>query len=259
VLPDVPPAPPEAPVAPAASVEPAALPVVPDPPDIEPPLELVLPVEGEAVVLGVVVVVVEAPGDVVSAVRRSQPATTAVSATTASMSVVSLDIDRIEISLRGLKGLLSHHPAWRGGRPGRRRLAAANRTAKCRPSNCFTENATHFPCQEWEMTRLPGAASFCLNRKQAWREYSKKRGKNYIQNKQALHSLASSLPGQVCPSGCCRQARKRIEQQAGVAPGQQLRVRQHLAKTPCARQAHGQAQHVAGDAVEFQALRAMAV
>lgn len=114
LLPDVPPEVPAAPVAPAApapalsDVAPGAvvLPVLPDmpdpvvdPPDIEPPLEPVLPVDGEAVVLGVVLTVVDAPGDVVSAVRRSQPATTAVSAAVASMSFVSLDIDCIEISL----------------------------------------------------------------------------------------------------------------------------------------------------------------
>ncbi len=95
------------PVAPApalSEVVPAAVPpLMPepavDPPDMEPPLEPVLPVDGEAVVLGVVVVVVDAPGEVVSSVRRSQPATTTPSAAVAIMSRVSLDIDCIEISL----------------------------------------------------------------------------------------------------------------------------------------------------------------
>lgn len=96
VLPDVPP---EG----AADVPAPAPPVMPDPvvelPDMAPPLEPVEPVDGDAVVLGVVLVVVDAPGDVVSALRRSQPATTAVSATVASMTLVSLGIDCIGISL----------------------------------------------------------------------------------------------------------------------------------------------------------------
>jgi len=112
--PDMPPAELVEPVVPAApafalsDVVPAAvpllaLPVMPDPvvepPDIAPPLEPVVPVDGDAVVLGVLLVVVDAPGEVVSALRRSQPATTAVSARVASMSLVSLGIDCIWISL----------------------------------------------------------------------------------------------------------------------------------------------------------------
>lgn len=69
-----------------------------EPPDMAPPLELALPVEGEAVVLGVVLMVVDAPGDVVSAARRSQPATSAVSAAVANINLVSLETDCMEIS-----------------------------------------------------------------------------------------------------------------------------------------------------------------
>jgi hypothetical protein len=111
VLPDVPPeAAPDVPAAPAlalSEVVPAAvaLPEEPDmpepvvePPDIAAPLEPAVPVDGEAVVLGVVLTVVDAPGDVVSAERRSQPATTAVSAIAASIVLVSLETACIKIS-----------------------------------------------------------------------------------------------------------------------------------------------------------------
>jgi hypothetical protein len=96
VLPDVPPD--------GAADMPAPLPddesVVPPvvPPDIAPPLEPVLPVDGDAVVLGVVLVVVDAPGDVVSASRRSHPATTAASAAVASISLASFETDCMKIS-----------------------------------------------------------------------------------------------------------------------------------------------------------------
>ena len=97
VLPAVPPAvPPIVPllpdVAPPVMPEPAV-----DPPDMPLPPEPVVPVDGEAVVLGVVVV--DAPGDVVSAVRRSHAANVALSAAVASTSLVNLDMDCIEISL----------------------------------------------------------------------------------------------------------------------------------------------------------------
>ena len=115
LLPDVPPVEPAAPVEPAPPAAPAfalsevvpaavpALPLEPEPvvelPDMAPLLEPVVPVDGDAVVLGVLFVVVDAPGEVVSADRRSQPATTAVRAAAASMSLVSLDSDCIASSL----------------------------------------------------------------------------------------------------------------------------------------------------------------
>jgi hypothetical protein len=78
------------PVAPPDTVGPPV-----EPPDVAPPLAPVAPVEGDVVVLGVVVLEVDAPGDVVSAERRSQPASTAVNAAVASISLESLDIDCI--------------------------------------------------------------------------------------------------------------------------------------------------------------------
>jgi hypothetical protein len=69
-----------------------------EPPDMAPLPEPVLPVDGEAVVAGVVLVVVDAPGEVVSAARRSQPAASAVSAKAASVRLASLDTDCMEIS-----------------------------------------------------------------------------------------------------------------------------------------------------------------
>jgi hypothetical protein len=69
-----------------------------EPPDMAPPAEPVLPVDGEAVVLGVGVMVVDAPGAVVSAARRSQPAASALSAKAASVRLASLDTDCMEIS-----------------------------------------------------------------------------------------------------------------------------------------------------------------
>ena len=167
--PDVP-GEPVAPVAPAApalalsDVVPAAvppvLPVVPEPPDIAPPLELVLPVEGEAVVLGVVVVVVEAPGDVVSAVRRSQPATAAVSATVASMSVVSLDMDCIEISLNGPIGLLSHRSAWVGWDTRSPTIGAGNRYGEMPPFDMLYGDCDAVSVPRVKMTAPPGRAFF---------------------------------------------------------------------------------------------------
>lgn len=79
-------------------VPPVVPPAVPLPPDIAPPLEPVLPVDGDAVVLGVVLVVVDAPGDVVSAARRSHPATTAASAAVAIISLASFETDCMKIS-----------------------------------------------------------------------------------------------------------------------------------------------------------------
>ena len=105
VLPAVPPAappavPPIVPLLPDVSPD-VAPPVMPepavDPPDMPLVPEPVVPVDGEAVVLGVVVV--DAPGDVVSAVRRSHAASAAPSAAVASTSLVNLDMDCIEISL----------------------------------------------------------------------------------------------------------------------------------------------------------------
>jgi hypothetical protein len=147
LLPDVPAAPVD-PVAPApapalSDVVPAEVPPlmpdpVVDPPDIEPPLEPVLPVDGEAVVLGVVVVVVEAPGEVVSSVRRSHPATTALNAAVAIMSRVSLDIDCIEISLSVRIGFLSCSPAWAGNG-----IPATDRTVELADWDTAFQNALH--------------------------------------------------------------------------------------------------------------------
>jgi hypothetical protein len=137
VPPDMAPVPPVAPApplpvepAPALSVAPAPappavpLPDMPDPAAEPPDMAPLLPVAGEAVVLGVVVVVVDAPGDVVSSVRRSQPATTAPNATVASMSLVSLDKDCIEISLNMRMRFLSRSFGTTG-----------NRTRRCRPAH----------------------------------------------------------------------------------------------------------------------------
>lgn len=81
-------------------------------PDIAP----VVPGDGAAAVLDVLplLMVVDAPGDVVSAARRSQPATTAVSAAVASMSLVSLDKDCMEISLCIRIGCLLRTPVLAG-------------------------------------------------------------------------------------------------------------------------------------------------
>jgi hypothetical protein len=119
------PVPPAAPALALSEVVPAAVPALPlepepvvEPPDIAPPLEPVVPVDGDAVVLGVLLVVVDAPGEVVSAVRRSQPATTAVRAAVASMSLVSLDSDCIASSLNFRKGSLLRSPGNRGNASG---------------------------------------------------------------------------------------------------------------------------------------------
>jgi hypothetical protein len=100
---------PDDPVAPVPPAVPAVLPseVVPaavppevvepvvEPPDMVPPVPPVpvLPVDGEAVVLGVVALLVEAPGVVVSAARRSQPINAALITAVASMACDSLDSD----------------------------------------------------------------------------------------------------------------------------------------------------------------------
>jgi hypothetical protein len=122
------PAPPAAPALALSEVVPAAVPALPvepepvvEPPDMAPPLEPVVPVDGDAVVLGVLLVVVDAPGEVVSAVRRSQPATTAVRAAVASMSLVRLDSDCIGSSLNFRKGSLLRSPDNRGTAFGRLR------------------------------------------------------------------------------------------------------------------------------------------
>lgn len=108
VLPDMPlpaellvdPAVPLAPVLPAVpAVEPsevvpaAVLPLPPVVPDMVLLLASTLPVDGDAVVLGVVVLDVEAPGDVVSVALRSQPANMAVKAAVASIVFDSLIIN----------------------------------------------------------------------------------------------------------------------------------------------------------------------
>ena len=93
-LPDMPP--PAEPLAepddPVAPVPPAVLPEVVEPPDMVPLLPA-LPVEGEAVVLGVVALLVDAPGVVVSAARRSHPISAALMTAVASMAFDSLDSD----------------------------------------------------------------------------------------------------------------------------------------------------------------------
>jgi hypothetical protein len=71
-------------------VPPEVVEPVVEPPDMVPP---VLPVDGEAVVLGVVALLVEAPGVVVSAARRSQPINAALITAVASMACDSLDSD----------------------------------------------------------------------------------------------------------------------------------------------------------------------
>jgi hypothetical protein len=78
------------PVAPPDTVGPPVEPL-----DVVPPLAPVAAVEGDVVVLGAVVPEVDAPGDVVSAERRSQPANTAVNAAVASITLENLDIDCI--------------------------------------------------------------------------------------------------------------------------------------------------------------------
>ena len=108
-LPDMPPpaeplAEPDDPVAPVPPAVPAVLPseVVPaavlpevvEPPDMVPLLPA-LPVEGEAVVLGVVALLVDAPGVVVSAARRSHPISAALMTAVASMALDNLDSDGI--------------------------------------------------------------------------------------------------------------------------------------------------------------------
>lgn len=119
VLPEVPPdGAPDMP-APLPDVEsvvlPAVPPMVPAPPLMpEPVVELpdIVPPEllpdGAAVVPGVMVV--EAPGDVVSSARRSQPATKAVNAAVANTSLASLDTDCMEISFDVRVCLLLHGP-----------------------------------------------------------------------------------------------------------------------------------------------------
>lgn len=114
-LPDMPPpaeplVEPDDPVAPVPPAVPAVLPseVVPaavppevvepvvEPPDMVPLLPLpTLPVEGEAVVLGVVALLVDAPGVVVSAARRSHPISAALITAVASMALDNLDSDGI--------------------------------------------------------------------------------------------------------------------------------------------------------------------
>jgi hypothetical protein len=91
------PVPPAVPAVLPSDVVPAAVPpevVAPvvEPPDIVPPLPVV-PVDGEAVVLGVVALLVDAPGEVVSAARRSQPISAAPISAVASMALDNLDID----------------------------------------------------------------------------------------------------------------------------------------------------------------------
>jgi hypothetical protein len=130
------PAPPAAPALALSEVVPAAVPALPlepepvvEPPDMAPPLEPVVPVDGDAVVLGVLLVVVDAPGVVVSADRRSQPATTAVRAAVASMSLVSLDSDCIASSLNFRKGSLLCSPGNRGDAYGYLQPDASNSAA----------------------------------------------------------------------------------------------------------------------------------
>lgn len=101
VEPDEPVAPvlPAVPAVPPSDVVPAAVPPevvepVVEPPDIVPPLP-VEPVDGDAVVLGVVAPLLDAPGEVVSAARRSQPISAALITAVASMALDSLDTDCI--------------------------------------------------------------------------------------------------------------------------------------------------------------------
>jgi hypothetical protein len=121
-LPDMPPpaeplVEPDDPVAPVPPAVPAVLPseVVPaavppevepvvEPPDMAPPVLPLpaVPVDGEAVVLGVVALLVDAPGDVVSAARRSQPISAALITAVASMALDSLDSDGIGTPCIGL-------------------------------------------------------------------------------------------------------------------------------------------------------------
>jgi hypothetical protein len=79
-------------LAPPVMVPPVAPPDTVGPP-VEPPD--VAPVDGDVVALGVLVLEVDAPGDVVSAERRSQPANITVNAAAASISLEILDIDCI--------------------------------------------------------------------------------------------------------------------------------------------------------------------
>lgn len=186
--------PPVDPVAPALApappdVVPAAVPpLMPDPPDIA-PVEPVLPVDGEAVVLGVVVVVVDAPGEVVSSVRRSQPATTALNAAVASMSRVSLDIDCIKISLCIRIGFLSCDlPGQVRAFPTPTNMVelhgwnAAFSNALQSIQRTFRANMAKLPFPREDRPGVLIENNVVVNRR-----------KSYMQNEQALHSCPLSL------------------------------------------------------------------